>query len=179
MKTKFWQRVTYLDIAGLPSITIRSDCSEAEMPCPFTLPCYASVSQIAAQQTWDFFLWEAAQTLSHKTLILACPEAETPKCLPMFRMQSLIRSTSSNKTVKVKHPSIKHLNHKQCHSADIFLQRTVIPSVRFIFPSWGKVLHFYMRCCREPFDQMKAMAGSAVWCLCNAYFLLGGSAAIL
>lgn len=149
------------------------------MPCPVALPCYVSVSQIAAQQTLDFFLWEAAQTSSHKTLILACPEAETAKCLPMFRMQSLIRSTSSNKTVKVKHPSIKHLNHKQWHSADIFLQRTVIPSVQFTLPSWGKVLHFYMRCCREPFDQMKVMAGSAVWCLCNAYLLFGGSAAIL
>lgn len=74
-------------------------------------------------------------------------------------------------TVKVKHPSIKHLNYNHWHYVDIFLQWTAVPSVYFILPSLGEVFHFYMRRCRGPLDQMKAIVGLALWCLCNAYLL--------
>lgn len=72
MKKKFWQRVTYLEIAGLPSISIGSDSSEVEMPSLVALPCHVSVSEIAAQQILVFCLLGATQTSTRKTLILAC-----------------------------------------------------------------------------------------------------------
>lgn len=40
-----------------------------------------------------------------------------------------------------------------------------------MLPSLGEVFHFYMRCYRGPLDQMKAIVGLALWCLCNAYLL--------
>lgn len=39
----------------------------------------------------------------------------------------------------------------------------------FMLPS--SALHFYMRRCRAPLDQMKAIVGFVLWSLCDAYLL--------
>jgi len=74
-------------------------------------------------------------------------------------------------TAKVKPPAIKHLNHEHWHQVDIIPQWTAVLSAHFILPSLGEVFYFYMRCCWRPLDQMKAIVGLALWCLCNAYLL--------
>ena len=86
-------------------------------------------------------------------------------------MKALQEAHPPSLTIKVKHPAIKYLNHKHWHKADIFLQWTAVQSVHFILPSLGEVFHFYMRRCSGPLDQMKAIVGLALWCLCNAYLL--------
>lgn len=52
-----------------------------------------------------------------------------------------------------------------------FLQWTAYLSVHFMLPSLGEVLCFHMKCCTQPLDQMKAIVGWALWCLCDAYLL--------
>lgn len=84
--------------------------------------------------------------------------------------QNFTLSTSSI-TVKVEHPAIKRLNNKHRHKVDIFPQWTAVPCVHFILSSLGEVFHLYMRRCREPLGQMKAIVGFALWSLCDAYLL--------